>query len=182
MHCNACKKNQNALNCVSFKNKVTVVAKPDLLGHFSQLFWVEHALACTIPQPQPPINSLQCTAMYAECTKMHCIFSLKKNLVGPLWPNLICQAIFLNCSELSMSCYTHSHCPNPPSIHCNACFTQKNCENWLSRFGMSDQMKIFSKWHFGAFCMHGSELMGFGAVVVCIYEGMPHSEQLKKVD
>ena len=41
---NACKMHQKLLNCITQKNGLTSVAKPDLLGQFSQLFRVEHSL------------------------------------------------------------------------------------------------------------------------------------------
>ena len=47
----------------------TAVAKPDLLGHFFQLFCGKHDLLTTLPQYQPSTNTLQCTA--SKITKMH---------------------------------------------------------------------------------------------------------------
>ena len=61
---------QNALNCVTLKKLCwTAVAKPDLLGHFSQLFWGKHDCLSTLPHPQPPTNALQCTAMHPNSPK-----------------------------------------------------------------------------------------------------------------
>ena len=82
----------------------TAVAKPDLLGHFFQLFCGKHDLLTTLPQHQPPSNTLQCTAMHPKSPKCTELCHLKKNFVGPLWPNLICQATFLNCYVGSMTC------------------------------------------------------------------------------
>ena len=45
------------------------MAKPDLLGHFSQLFWGKHDCLSTLPHPQPPTNALQCTAMHPNSPK-----------------------------------------------------------------------------------------------------------------
>ena len=38
------------------------VAKPDLLGHFSQLFWAEHVSRFRLTHHQIPTNSLHCAA------------------------------------------------------------------------------------------------------------------------
>ena len=45
------------------------MAQPDLLRHFFQLFRGEHEYLITLPHPQPPINSLKCTAMHSKYTK-----------------------------------------------------------------------------------------------------------------
>ena len=58
-----------AVSCHLKKNCWTAVAKPDLLPHFFLLFSGEHDSLYTLPQPQPPINSLQCTVMHTKCTK-----------------------------------------------------------------------------------------------------------------
>ena len=54
---------------VSFKKNLCwpAVTKPDLLRHFFQLFCGEYYHMITLPQPQPPINSLHCTEMHQKC-------------------------------------------------------------------------------------------------------------------
>ena len=47
----------------------TAVANPNLLHHFFQFFRGEYDSLSTLPKPQSPINSLQCTAMHSTCTK-----------------------------------------------------------------------------------------------------------------
>ena len=42
------------------------MAKPDLLGLFSQLFWAEHVCGSALPHHQPPNNSLHCTEHHAS--------------------------------------------------------------------------------------------------------------------
>ena len=69
-------------------------AKPDLLPHFL-LFCGENDLLKTILQPQPLINSLQCTAMHSKCTQnaLFCVTFNRAFLEH-------FQCILVHCSEL----------------------------------------------------------------------------------
>ena len=48
-----------------------------------------------------------------------CLFhvAVNENCLGPLWPNLIFQATFLNCSQPSMSQCLDYHTTNPHKFH-----------------------------------------------------------------
>ena len=71
------------------------MAESDLLRLFFLLFCGEHDYLITLPQPQPPINSLQYTAMHSKCIEnaLFCVAFNSSSVVH-------FEGIAVHCSEL----------------------------------------------------------------------------------
>ena len=97
------------------------MAKPDFLGHFSQLFWGKHACLSTLPQPQPPINALQCTAMHQNSPKCIELCHLNNSVHFSEF-----QCIAVHCSALMGSW-------GWGSVLRQACFPHNSWKKWPSK-------------------------------------------------
>ena len=101
----------------------TAVAKPDLLGHFFQLFCGKHDLLITLPQPQPPTNAPKCTAMHSNFTKCTELCCFKKTLLdccGPIWFARPLFSTVLRKAWLSNYTTSASTPHQCTKMHCNA--------------------------------------------------------------
>ena len=94
--------------CHFKKNCWPAVAKPDLLGHFSQLFWGKHDCHSTLPQPQPLTNKLQCTRMHPNSPKCTELYHFLKTLLDRCIKTWFSRPL---------PWYAHNHCSQFTALH-----------------------------------------------------------------